>query len=121
MALTSFCNNILHSVIATGKVRCESKVRVIKFTEITFLFLQFHRVVKIGTLDWYHENVKTRFKRFGSAKVMRSLYKRLSTGSERTRSETDLRGGCPCLLICHENIFLYYKNIYLHFKSKIIP
>ncbi|XP_048095671.1 melanophilin [Alosa alosa] len=47
------------------------------------------RVLKIGTLEWYHENVRSRFKRFGSAKVMRSLYKRLS--SERTRSETDLR------------------------------
>ncbi|XP_062312418.1 melanophilin [Osmerus eperlanus] len=36
------------------------------------------RVLKIGTLEWYHENVKSRFKRFGSAKVMRSLFKRLS-------------------------------------------
>ncbi|XP_069052453.1 melanophilin isoform X3 [Lepisosteus oculatus] len=35
------------------------------------------RVVKMGTLDWYHEHVRSRFKRFGSAKVMRSLYKRL--------------------------------------------
>ncbi|XP_078142337.1 melanophilin [Centroberyx gerrardi] len=36
------------------------------------------RVLKIGTLEWYHENVRARFKRFGSAKVMRSLFKRLS-------------------------------------------
>uniref|UniRef100_A0A8C5A210 Melanophilin b n=1 Tax=Gadus morhua TaxID=8049 RepID=A0A8C5A210_GADMO len=36
------------------------------------------RVLKIGTLEWYHGNVRTRFKRFGSAKVMRSLFKRLS-------------------------------------------
>ncbi|XP_068602079.1 melanophilin [Brachionichthys hirsutus] len=35
------------------------------------------RVLKIGTLEWCHENVRTRFKRFGSAKVMRSLFKRL--------------------------------------------
>ncbi|MBN3291428.1 MELPH protein, partial [Polypterus senegalus] len=34
------------------------------------------RVVKMGTLDWYHEHVQSRFKRFGSAKVMRSLYRR---------------------------------------------
>ncbi|XP_028663961.1 melanophilin-like isoform X2 [Erpetoichthys calabaricus] len=34
------------------------------------------RVVKMGTLDWYHEHVRSRFKRFGSAKVMRSLYRR---------------------------------------------
>ncbi|KAG7272995.1 hypothetical protein CRUP_010179 [Coryphaenoides rupestris] len=36
------------------------------------------RVLKIGTLEWYHENVRARFKRFGSAKVMRSLFKRLN-------------------------------------------
>ncbi|CAK6973918.1 melanophilin [Scomber scombrus] len=36
------------------------------------------RVLKIGTLEWFHENVRARFKRFGSAKVMRSLFKRLS-------------------------------------------
>ncbi|KAJ8282569.1 hypothetical protein COCON_G00050880 [Conger conger] len=51
------------------------------------------RVLKIGTLEWYHENVRSRFKRFGSAKVMRSLYKRLN--GERG-SQPDLRdeGGC---------------------------
>ncbi|XP_030642415.1 melanophilin [Chanos chanos] len=47
------------------------------------------RVLRIGTLEWYHENVRSRFKRFGSAKVMRSLYKRLN--GERTCSQTDLR------------------------------
>ncbi|XP_007540645.2 melanophilin a isoform X6 [Poecilia formosa] len=36
------------------------------------------RVLKMGTLGWYHDNVRNRFKRFGSAKVMRSLYKRLN-------------------------------------------
>ncbi|KAM3584936.1 uncharacterized protein V6R79_003011 [Siganus canaliculatus] len=36
------------------------------------------RVVKIGTAGWYHDNVRNRFKRFGSAKVMRSLYQRLN-------------------------------------------
>ncbi|KAK2917228.1 hypothetical protein Q8A73_003974 [Channa argus] len=36
------------------------------------------RVLKIGTLGWYHDNIRNRFKRFGSAKVMRSLYKRLN-------------------------------------------
>ncbi|XP_063068661.1 melanophilin a [Engraulis encrasicolus] len=43
------------------------------------------RLLKIGTLGWYHDNVRTRFKRFGSAKVMRSLYKRLN--GERTRDD----------------------------------
>ncbi|KAG7467432.1 hypothetical protein MATL_G00153660 [Megalops atlanticus] len=47
------------------------------------------RVLKIGTLEWYHQNVRTRFKRFGSAKVMRSLQKRLN--GERG-SQPDLRG-----------------------------
>ncbi|XP_074551208.1 melanophilin isoform X2 [Halichoeres trimaculatus] len=46
------------------------------------------RVLKIGTLEWYHENVRARFKRFGSAKVMRSLFKRLS--GERSLSQNDL-------------------------------
>ncbi|KAL2087462.1 hypothetical protein ACEWY4_016290 [Coilia grayii] len=43
------------------------------------------RLLKIGTLGWYHDNIRTRFKRFGSAKVMRSLYKRLN--GERTRDD----------------------------------
>ncbi|KAG9349164.1 hypothetical protein JZ751_029487, partial [Albula glossodonta] len=47
------------------------------------------RVLKIGTLEWYHENVRSRFKRFGSAKVMRSLYKRLNG---EHGSQSDLRG-----------------------------
>nr|XP_057937262.1 melanophilin [Doryrhamphus excisus] len=46
------------------------------------------RVLKIGTLEWYHENVRSRFKRFGSAKVMRSLFKRL-TGKHTYSSDDD--------------------------------
>ncbi|XP_042350346.1 melanophilin isoform X2 [Plectropomus leopardus] len=46
------------------------------------------RILKIGTLEWYHENVRARFKRFGSAKVMRSLFKRL--GGEPSDSQNDL-------------------------------
>ncbi|XP_068428865.1 melanophilin isoform X2 [Clinocottus analis] len=49
------------------------------------------RVLKIGTLEWYHENVRARFKRFGSAKVMRSLFRRLS--GERSSSQNDLKDG----------------------------
>ncbi|KAE8299542.1 Melanophilin Exophilin-3 Slp-like protein lacking C2 domains a [Larimichthys crocea] len=48
------------------------------------------RVLKIGTLEWYHENVRARFKRFGSAKVMRSLFKRSS--GEHSCSQNDLEG-----------------------------
>ncbi|XP_053296563.1 melanophilin isoform X2 [Pleuronectes platessa] len=49
------------------------------------------RVLKIGTLEWYHENVRTRFKRFGSAKVMRSLFKRLN--GEHSGSQSDYGDG----------------------------
>ncbi|KAM8789025.1 melanophilin [Rhynchonycteris naso] len=35
------------------------------------------RVVKRGSLEWYYEHVRARFKRFGSAKVIRSLCGRL--------------------------------------------
>ncbi|TRY62443.1 hypothetical protein DNTS_032247 [Danionella cerebrum] len=52
------------------------------------------RVLKIGTLGWYHDNVRSRFKRFGSAKVMRSLYKRLNEegqGDDDTQSMPDVR------------------------------
>ncbi|KAG7471668.1 melanophilin-like isoform X2 [Solea senegalensis] len=52
------------------------------------------RVLKIGTAGWYHDNVRNRFKRFGSAKVMRSLYKRLNGEGGRdddTQSMPDVR------------------------------
>ncbi|CAN9498282.1 unnamed protein product [Ophioblennius macclurei] len=52
------------------------------------------RVLKVGTVGWYHDNVRNRFKRFGSAKVMRSLYKRLNGDSGRdddTQSMPDVR------------------------------
>ncbi|XP_056606934.1 melanophilin a [Triplophysa dalaica] len=52
------------------------------------------RVLKMGTLGWFHDNVHSRFKRFGSAKVMRSLYKRLNEEGHRvddTQSMPDVR------------------------------
>ncbi|CAL9706237.1 unnamed protein product [Knipowitschia caucasica] len=51
------------------------------------------RVLKMGTLGWYHDNVRNRFKRFGSAKVMRSLYKRLNGDGrdDDTQSMPDVR------------------------------
>ncbi|XP_028820686.1 melanophilin-like [Denticeps clupeoides] len=51
------------------------------------------RVLKIGTLEWYHENVRSRFKRFGSATILKSLYRRMS--EERIYSPADLRGCSP--------------------------
>lgn len=41
-----------------------------------------HRVVKIGSLEWYYEHVRARFKRFGSAKVVQSLCGRLRGGGK---------------------------------------
>ncbi|XP_039084591.1 melanophilin [Hyaena hyaena] len=38
------------------------------------------RVVKMGSLEWYYGHLKARFKRFGSAKVIRSLCGRLQDG-----------------------------------------
>nr|XP_012421339.1 PREDICTED: melanophilin [Odobenus rosmarus divergens] len=38
------------------------------------------RVVKISSLEWYHQHLRARFKRFGSAKVIRSLCRRLQGG-----------------------------------------
>lgn len=38
------------------------------------------RVVKIGSLEWYYQHVRARFKHFGSAKVIRSLCGRLQGG-----------------------------------------
>ncbi|XP_044200309.1 melanophilin a isoform X1 [Thunnus albacares] len=52
------------------------------------------RILKIGTVGWYQDNVRNRFKRFGSAKVMRSLYKRLNGDGGRdddTQSMPDVR------------------------------
>lgn len=47
------------------------------------------RVVKMGSLEWYYEHVRARFKRFGSAKVIRYLYGRLQRegGAEPSSGE----------------------------------
>ncbi|KFU95553.1 Melanophilin, partial [Chaetura pelagica] len=39
--------------------------------------LSLGRIVKEGSLDWYYEHVRSRFKRFGSAKVLQSLHGRI--------------------------------------------
>uniref|UniRef100_A0A8C0T3Q3 RabBD domain-containing protein n=1 Tax=Canis lupus familiaris TaxID=9615 RepID=A0A8C0T3Q3_CANLF len=53
------------------------------------------RVVKIGSVEWYHKHLRARFKRFGSAKVIRSLCGRLQgAGSpDSTRSSPDNHSG----------------------------
>lgn len=55
------------------------------------------RVVKIGSLEWYYEHVRSRFKRFGSAKVLQSLYGRLQPGQKGNSAllgEDKCRGFC---------------------------
>uniref|UniRef100_A0A452IRW6 RabBD domain-containing protein n=1 Tax=Gopherus agassizii TaxID=38772 RepID=A0A452IRW6_9SAUR len=53
------------------------------------------RIVKIGSLEWYYEHVRSRFRRFGSAKVMRSLYGRLQPGQKMN----------PTLLGLHDRVY----------------
>ncbi|XP_025027557.1 melanophilin isoform X7 [Python bivittatus] len=50
------------------------------------------RIVKTGSLEWYYEHIRTRFKHFGSAKVMRSLYGRMSRGQQMTPTLLGPRG-----------------------------
>uniref|UniRef100_A0A803Y6J8 Melanophilin n=1 Tax=Meleagris gallopavo TaxID=9103 RepID=A0A803Y6J8_MELGA len=56
------------------------------------------RVVKIGSLEWYYEHVRSRFKRFGSAKVLQSLYGRLQPGQKGNSAllGEDKRRGFSC-------------------------
>lgn len=34
------------------------------------------RILRTQSLEWYYNNVKSRFKRFGSAKVLKTLYRK---------------------------------------------
>lgn len=36
----------------------------------------FLRLLKTQSLEWFYTNVKKRFKRFGSAKVLKTLYRK---------------------------------------------
>ncbi|XP_025144992.3 melanophilin isoform X2 [Bubalus bubalis] len=53
------------------------------------------RVVKMGSLEWYYSHVRARFKRFGSAQVVRSLCGRLQGAGlpDRVRSAPDVHSG----------------------------
>ncbi|KFQ28158.1 Melanophilin, partial [Mesitornis unicolor] len=65
------------------------------------------RIVKVGSLEWYYEHVRSRFKRFGSAKVLQSLYGRLQPGQgvnsaflglhDRVYSLPDINSECHLL------------------------
>uniref|UniRef100_UPI00398EA514 melanophilin-like n=1 Tax=Pristiophorus japonicus TaxID=55135 RepID=UPI00398EA514 len=47
------------------------------------------RIVKTGSLDWFYNHVRSRFKNFGSAKVMHSLHKRLQSGEKHSLRHLD--------------------------------
>ncbi|NWI17909.1 MYRIP protein, partial [Crypturellus soui] len=51
------------------------------YSKMSFIFL--FRLLRTQSLDWYYNNVKSRFKCFGSAKVLKNLYRkhRLESGA----------------------------------------
>ncbi|NXA38624.1 MYRIP protein, partial [Eudromia elegans] len=51
------------------------------YSKMSFIFL--FRLLRTQSLDWYYNNVKIRFKCFGSAKVLKNLYRkhRLESGA----------------------------------------
>lgn len=46
-------------------------------------FCLSNRLLRTQSLEWFYNNVKSRFKRFGSAKVLKNLYRkhRLESGA----------------------------------------
>ncbi|NXA14725.1 MELPH protein, partial [Sapayoa aenigma] len=68
------------------------------------------RIVKVGSLEWYYEHVRSRFKRFGSAKVLQSLCGRLQPGQgissaflglhDRVYSLPDINSECQLVTSC---------------------
>uniref|UniRef100_A0AAY5KIV1 RabBD domain-containing protein n=1 Tax=Esox lucius TaxID=8010 RepID=A0AAY5KIV1_ESOLU len=72
------------------------------------------RVLKIGTVGWYHDNVRTRFKRFGSAKVMKSLYKRLNGEGGRRDSDTQ---SMPDFRSKYNELFYYFSPVDLQMRK----
>ncbi|XP_059503104.1 melanophilin isoform X2 [Stegostoma tigrinum] len=49
------------------------------------------RIVNTGSLDWFYNHVRSRFKSFGSAKVMQSLCRRLQSGEKHSLRNLDTR------------------------------
>ncbi|XP_027861257.1 rab effector MyRIP isoform X2 [Xiphophorus couchianus] len=53
------------------------------------------RVFRTQSLEWYYNNVKSRFKRFGSAKVLKTLYRKhiIERGTFSDLPESSVHGG----------------------------
>lgn len=67
------------------------------------------RILRTQSLEWYYNNVKSRFKRFGSAKVLKTLYRKhiIERGAL-----SDLPGNfillCLCALLCCQSFAVYF-------------
>lgn len=57
------------------------------------------RLLKTQSLEWFYTNVKTRFKRFGSAKVLKTFYRKHL--AERS-ALPELTGKHVCSSVLHE-------------------
>uniref|UniRef100_A0A8C6XWE6 Melanophilin n=1 Tax=Naja naja TaxID=35670 RepID=A0A8C6XWE6_NAJNA len=68
------------------------------------------RIVKTGSLEWYYQHVRTRFKHFGSAKVMRSLYGRMSHGQKTNFTLLGLNGRVHSMPDVTSDYHLYKNN-----------
>ncbi|KAM7105559.1 melanophilin isoform 2-T2 [Molossus nigricans] len=67
------------------------------------------RVVRMGSLEWYYGHVRARFKRFGSAKVIRSLFGRLPGGglSDRAHSSPSIHSATTDKLVQSTRFLLW--------------
>ena len=66
---------------------CETQVlaNISELTVSNFSYLKkiCSRELKTKSFDWFYKNVSEKFKRFGSAKVVRSLYKHADVGHSK--------------------------------------
>lgn len=70
----------------------------------------------MGSLEWYYGHVRSRFKRFGSAKVIRSLCGRLPGGGEEW-VEGRVGSGTPffsqaCFTVSGPSRFLWHLRLH---------
>ncbi|KAM6989325.1 uncharacterized protein LKV04_009011 [Tautogolabrus adspersus] len=72
------------------------------------------RLLKTQNLEWFYTNVKTRFKRFGSAKVLKTLYRKHlvehSTLSELTEGSAYEESICNEGSICESDSAFYRQS-----------
>ncbi|XP_039671823.1 rab effector MyRIP isoform X2 [Perca fluviatilis] len=75
---------------------------------------QKSRLLKTQSLEWFYTNVKTRFKRFGSAKVLKTLYRKHlaehSVLSELTEGSTYEESICNEGSICGSDSTFYRQS-----------